>query len=78
MNANHLRRLRYDAGLSTDELAERADVAKSTIGDIESGKRFPQPGTAKQLADALSGALGRKVSPSEIFFDHSTPSEAAA
>ena len=49
-----LRRYRVAAGLTQDELAERANVSPRSIGDIERGvSRAPQRNTVGLLADAL-------------------------
>jgi transcriptional regulator with XRE-family HTH domain len=49
-----LRRERRGAGLTQVELAERSDVAQSTIAQIEGGARLtPHPRTLKKLAEAL-------------------------
>jgi transcriptional regulator with XRE-family HTH domain len=49
-----LRRLRASAGLTQEEVAERAGVSARSIGDIERGvSRVPQKQTVSLLADAL-------------------------
>jgi predicted ATPase/DNA-binding CsgD family transcriptional regulator/transcriptional regulator with XRE-family HTH domain len=49
-----LQRLRLAAGLSQEELAERAGLSQRGISDLERGvRRSPYPGTARRLADAL-------------------------
>lgn len=49
-----LRRLRRDAGLTQEELAERADTSPRTISDIERGvSNAPYRATIDALADAL-------------------------
>jgi predicted ATPase/DNA-binding XRE family transcriptional regulator len=51
---NLLRRYRLTAGLSQEELAERADLSVRGIGDLERGRRtMPRPRTVASLADAL-------------------------
>ncbi len=50
----HLRRLRLAAGLSQEELAERAGLTAAAIGLLERGeRRRPYPHTLRALADAL-------------------------
>src|SRR3954454_23999729 len=50
-----LRRAREAAGLSQEELAERAGVSPNTVGDLERGEhRRPYPATVRALADALA------------------------
>src|SRR5690348_261960 len=48
-----LQRHRLAAGLSQEELAERAGLSRRGISDLERGRRRPLPGTARRLADAL-------------------------
>ena len=57
--APSLRRLRTDRALTQDELAEAANVARSTIGLLEGGKEASMPTLAK-----LARALG--VEPAEL------------
>lgn len=50
-----LRQLRVAAGLTQEELAERAGLTANAIGAVErGGRRHPYPRTIKVLADALS------------------------
>ena len=49
-----LRRLREAAGLTQEELAEKADLGAKGISDLERGeRRRPYPHTVRALADAL-------------------------
>jgi len=50
---SHLRELRERVSLSQEELAERAGVSRTTIADLELGKRRPHPKTRRKLAEAL-------------------------
>jgi transcriptional regulator with XRE-family HTH domain len=56
-----LREVRNDAGLTLRELAERSDVALSTVWQIESGRQ-PRP----QLATAMKVAAALGVDPHDI------------
>jgi predicted ATPase/DNA-binding XRE family transcriptional regulator len=49
-----LRQQRLAAGLSQEELAERAGLSRRGISDLERGMRRPLPGTARRLADGLN------------------------
>ena len=49
-----LKALRTHHALSQDELANKSNVAKKTIGDIERGKRKANATTTKRLAKALN------------------------
>jgi transcriptional regulator with XRE-family HTH domain len=52
--AERLRRLREAAGLTQEELAERAGLTPDAIGVLERGaRRHPYPNTVRALADAL-------------------------
>ena len=51
--AANLRRFRKVAGLSQEELAFRADIHRTQISFIESGKRMPRLDTLVKLAGAL-------------------------
>ncbi len=48
-----IRRLREQQGLSQQELADRADVAKSTIYEAETARRTPKLKTLEKIATAL-------------------------
>jgi transcriptional regulator with XRE-family HTH domain len=51
--AETLRRLRLERGLTLRELAALAYQGKSTIHDLETGRKQPLPDVAKRLDDAL-------------------------
>ena len=51
--ARRLRELRQSKGLSREQLADAADLAKATIRDYEQGKREPLLTSAVKLAAAL-------------------------
>jgi predicted ATPase/DNA-binding CsgD family transcriptional regulator/DNA-binding XRE family transcriptional regulator len=52
--AARLRQLRTEAGLSQEELAERAGLSRRGIADLERGaRRSPYPATVRRLADAF-------------------------
>jgi len=48
-----LRELRDRAALSQEDLAERSNVSRATIADLEAGKRPARPSTRRKLAEAL-------------------------
>lgn len=53
-----LKRLRWEAGLTQAELADRAGLAAVTVGMIETGKRRGRPETAAAIAAALDVETG--------------------
>jgi predicted ATPase/DNA-binding XRE family transcriptional regulator len=56
-----LRRYRTEAGLTQEELAERAGMSRRAISDLERGARTkPWPHTIAQLADALGLSPGER------------------
>lgn len=56
-----LRRSRLEAGLTQEELAERAQTSARTISDVERGiVRVPQPHILRHLADALELPLAAR------------------
>jgi transcriptional regulator with XRE-family HTH domain len=50
---NNLARLRQDAGLTQEELANQASVHRTQVGLLEAGKRLPRIDTLIKLAGAL-------------------------
>ncbi|MDQ3694071.1 MAG: helix-turn-helix domain-containing protein [Chloroflexota bacterium] len=56
---DQLRRLREAAGITQEELAERAGLSRDAIGALERGhRRHPHPRTVRALAAALSLSAG--------------------
>lgn len=51
--ADNLRRLRLERGLTLDAVAERADVSKGTVIQVEQARANPSIATLCRLADAL-------------------------
>jgi transcriptional regulator with XRE-family HTH domain len=50
----NLRRCRYLAGLSQEELGERAELHRTEIGRLERGDRIPRIDTVVRLAGAMA------------------------
>ncbi|GGN13940.1 transcriptional regulator with XRE-family HTH domain [Actinoplanes campanulatus] len=69
-----LRRLRSDARLSLQQLAELSNVDKSHLSRLENHRRAPGPQIAKTLDDVL-GAGGELLRPAQD--PHPTPSRAS-
>ncbi|HEX5501268.1 MAG TPA: tetratricopeptide repeat protein [Thermomicrobiales bacterium] len=58
----HLRRRREIAGLTQEELAERAGLTGKAVGALERGERqYPYPHTVRALADALGLSDGERA-----------------
>jgi len=49
----NLKRFRENAGLSQEELAERADISVPYLGALERGEKWPSPDTFTGLAQGL-------------------------
>jgi transcriptional regulator with XRE-family HTH domain len=49
----NVRRLRRRAGISAEELADRAEINRSHVGSIEAGRVEPRLGTLLRLAGSL-------------------------
>jgi tetratricopeptide (TPR) repeat protein/transcriptional regulator with XRE-family HTH domain len=86
--AELLRRYRVAAGLTQEELAEKAQVSKRGIGALETGERSaPQQATLERLATALAlsdtqrshfKAVARQRAPASPPAPHGAPASAAA
>ena len=50
---NRIREIREQAGLQQKELAERADVSRPYLHDLENNRRGAKPETYQRIADAL-------------------------
>jgi transcriptional regulator with XRE-family HTH domain len=59
--ASNLRQLRAERGLSQEQLAIRADIARGYYGALERGEHSPSLGTLVKLAQALDTQLSRVV-----------------
>jgi transcriptional regulator with XRE-family HTH domain len=51
--AENVRRLRRRAGISAEELADRAAIDRSHVGSIEAGRVEPRLGTLLRMIGAL-------------------------
>ena len=60
-----LRRLRHEAGLSQEQLAEGAQTDLTQVGGIERGVRNPSYTTLLRLAGALGTSVGELTPPAE-------------
>ncbi len=74
--AHTIRRFRLRAGLSQEELAERAGVSARAVSDMERGlRKNPRPETLRLLADAL--ALDTEDRTAFFVSAHSVPDDSA-
>lgn len=70
-----LRDIRAEKGYTLDELADRADVHRTSIGLLERGERTPTVQVAAQLAEALDMKLSDLVVRAEAALDEKGISE---
>lgn len=59
-------KLRSEAGLKQEEMAQKLGVSKSTIGMWETGKRLPSPESYEQVADYFNVDIDYLYGRSEI------------
>lgn len=64
-----LRSLRKDQGLTLEELADRANLHRTTVGLLERSERSPSVSVAAQLANALGYSLSDLLAKSELIVD---------
>ena len=75
MDAHLLERARVEAGLSQDELAERAGTSRTTISAYEHGRKSPTLNTATRLLSCAGFELSFEplISFSEVKLRHGRP-----
>ena len=56
-----LRQLREERGWSQEQLAERADLNRSYLGEVERGRAIPSLITVSKLAEALEMQLSTLI-----------------
>jgi transcriptional regulator with XRE-family HTH domain len=56
-----LRQLREERGFSQEQLAERADLNRSYLGEVERGRAVPSIVTVSKLAGALDIRLSSMI-----------------
>ena len=64
----NIRRFRLNAGLSQEDLAERADISVPYMGALERGEKWPSPDTFTGLAQGLG------VEPHDLMRPEDAPS----
>jgi transcriptional regulator with XRE-family HTH domain len=60
-----VRKLRFSRGFTQEELAERADLHRSYLADLERGTRNPTLRTIKKLAGGLGISMSDLLSEAE-------------
>lgn len=77
----NLRRLRELRNITQEQLAEKADIARTMIGRYETTGQLPSLDTLVRLADALGTStdylLGRTDSPDEQYESNNSPPSAS-
>ncbi|HEX5392634.1 MAG TPA: helix-turn-helix transcriptional regulator [Rhodocyclaceae bacterium] len=66
--ASAVRRLREDRGWSQEHLAERSNLNRSYVGDLERGQSIPSLTTIGKLAEAFDLSPSLLVAQCEIRF----------
>jgi len=61
-----LRQLREERGWSQEQLAERADLNRSYLGEVERGRAIPSIVTVSKLAGALEIRLSSMIARCEL------------
>jgi transcriptional regulator with XRE-family HTH domain len=61
-----LRQLREERGWSQEQLAERADLNRSYLGEVERGRAVPSIVTVSKLAGALDIRLSSMIARCEL------------
>ena len=76
-----LRKLREMRNITQEQLAEKADIARTMIGRYETTDQLPSLDTLVRLADALGTStdylLGRTDSPDEQYVSNYSPPSAS-
>lgn len=72
---NAIKQLRTEAGLSQEQLAERASTDLTQIGGLERGTRNPSYSTLVRVANALKTRVGEIVTLADHFADEKPPAE---
>jgi len=62
-----VRRLRFEANLTQNDLAERAELHPSRVSRIENGRDNPRWGTVKRVAAGLGVSLAELAALAEDF-----------
>lgn len=62
-----IRRLRFEADLTQNALARRAEIHPSRVSRIENGRDNPRWGTVRRVADGLGVSLAELAEVAEEF-----------
>ena len=69
-----VKRRRNELGISQEELAERANLHRTYVSDVEAGKRNPSLASIERLANGLGASLSSVFGSAEV--KHAAPGEA--
>lgn len=72
---NAIRQLRTEAGLSQEQLAERASTDLTQIGGLERGTRNPSYSTLVRVAKALKTRVGEIATLADRLVDENRPAK---
>ena len=67
---NKLRELRKSKGLSQDNLANKLNISRTTIGRFESGEMIPNAQIIKELCEILGISLNEFLAGEDIEIDN--------
>ena len=71
-----VKRRRHSLGLSQEQLAERADLHRTYVSDVEAGKRNPSLQSMERLTSALGATIGEVFAAVEGISRPKIPSKA--
>ena len=66
----NIRTRRESRDWTQEKLAEKVDVSKNTISDIEEGKKFARAGTLVKLAESLETDVYELLKPDNVMPDN--------
>lgn len=72
-----IRALRADQGMTHEDLADRANIHRTTVGLLERGERTPSVEVAASIANALGYPLSELLQKAELIAEGKLPAEEA-
>jgi transcriptional regulator with XRE-family HTH domain len=76
--AQNLVRLRKSAALTQEALADRSGLATAHLSQIETGRRWPRPGTIEALAKGLGAPVAELFRDDSLNPTETTPEQAVS